>query len=291
MSMPNQAQLDQSWAHCHAVTQQRARNFYYGMKLTPEPKRSAMYAIYAWMRQADDLADEAGDAAEKVKTIDAFRADTLVAVDPQAEALPDGEIWPAVRATVIGHGIPHEYLHAMLDGQLVDQDRTRYHTFEELYDYCYKVASVVGLTCIEVWGYDGGAETRQLAEWRGVAFQLTNILRDVVEDAERDRVYLPSEMFDVYELNPAMFTLSGDQQDVVKGLGRVAERAVEYYRKSAPLDALVHRDGRPCLWAMTRIYRGLLTKIARDPGCVLRKRVRLSSLRKGLIALGATLRR
>lgn len=291
MSMPDQAQLDQSWAHCHAVAQQRARNFYYGMKLTPEPKRSAMYAIYAWMRQADDLADEAGDAAAKVKTIDAFRADTLMAVDPQAQTLPEGEIWPAVRATVIGHGIRHEYLHAMLDGQLVDQDRTRYRTFEALYDYCYKVASVVGLTCIEVWGYDGGEDTRQLAEWRGVAFQLTNILRDVVEDAQRDRVYLPSEMFDVYELNPSMFTLGGDQQDVAKGLGRVAERAVEYYRKSAPLDALVHRDGRPCLWAMTRIYRGLLNKIARDPACVLRKRIRLSSLRKGMIALGATMRR
>ncbi len=284
-------QLQQSWAFCHDVAQRRARNFYYGMRLTPEPKRSAMYAIYAWMRQADDLADDAGDEQAKREAIDQFRAQTLEAVNPAASML-DGQLWPAVRATVINHGIPHDYLHAMLDGQLLDQDETRYKTFDELYDYCYKVASVVGLTCIQVWGYEGGEETRQLAEWRGIAFQLTNILRDVLEDAERDRVYLPAEMFGVYELNPSMFTLGKPDAVVAAGLRAVADRAMDYYQRSAPLDRLIHPDGQACLWAMTTIYRGLLDKIVSDPARVLSaKRVRLSSLRKGMIALGATLRR
>jgi phytoene synthase len=216
----------------------------------------------------------------------------MAAVSADASAVPAGEIWPAMRRTVIDFAIPHQYLHAMLDGQLLDQGLARYKTFDELYDYCYKVASVVGLVCIEVWGYEGDEETRKLAEWRGIAFQLTNILRDVMEDAHRDRVYLPSEMFGVFELSPQMFTLGKPTDDVVGGLRQVANRAMDYYQRSAPLDGLVHPDGRACLWAMTGIYRGLLTKIVRDPSRVLSgKRIRLGSMRKAMIALGATLRR
>lgn len=278
--------LEGSRECCRRIAREQARNFYYGMKLVPEPKKSAMYALYAWMRQADDLADAEGELAAKRQALEAFRRETHTAIG--LSGAPSGAIWPAVRDMALVYTVPGDYFDAMVDGQLLDQSKTRYRTFEELYDYCYKVASVVGLCCIQVWGYDGGEETRKLAEWRGIAFQLTNILRDVMEDAERGRVYLPAEDFDVFELNPSMFTL-GKPQQIAPGLRKLADRARDYYEKSAPLDARVHRDGRPCLWAMTRIYRGLLDKILAEPSVVLRERVRLSSLHKAWIALRATL--
>ena len=248
-------------------------------------KRFAMYAIYAWMRLADDLADVAGDVAAKTRSLDKFREMTLAALE--GAELPQEKVWPAFIDTIKRYEIPRQYLADMIEGQLMDMRLHRYATFETLYDYCYKVASVVGLTCIEVWGYEGGAETRKLAEHRGIAFQLTNILRDVREDAQRDRVYLPAEDFVVFELTPSMF-LFGVQNDALEGLRKTVDRAAEYFEGSQPLDKLVHHDGKACLWAMTGIYRGLFEKIRRDPATVLRdKRIRLSSAHKGWIALRA----
>lgn len=283
--------LAESRQHCRQLSRERARNFYHGMKLVPEPKRFGMDALYAWMRQADDLADETGELDAKKRTLAEFLRLTDLATDPALQdmaKLPQGPLWPAVRDMVLTSHMPIEYLHQMIEGQLLDQHKTRYSSFEELYDYCYKVASVVGLACLQIWGYDGSEETRKLAEWRGIAFQLTNILRDVKEDALRDRVYVPAEDFHAFELNPVMFTL-GKPEDLRRGLQRVVDRAIEYYEKSAPLDERVHPDGRHCLWAMTEIYRGLLTKIERDPLVVLRKRVRLSGPHKILIALRAAI--
>lgn len=285
-----QQQLDASRAHCRELSRDRARNFYYGMKLVPEPKRSSMDALYAWMRLADDFADQPAPDAEKSAALTTFREQTHRAVDPalrRVDDLPPGRIWPAVRDMVLRHRLPLPYLDDMIEGQLLDQRKRRYATFDELYDYCYKVASVVGLSCIEIWGYRGGAETRQLSEWRGIAFQLTNILRDVLEDAHRDRVYVPADSLDLFELNPAAF-LMGDRRDAARAVTRLAERAADYYRKSEPLDAQIHPDGRPCLWAMTQIYRALLEKIRRQPHAVLSdQRVRLGSPRKAWIALRA----
>ncbi len=285
-----------SFAHCHEITRQRARNFYYGMKLTPEPKRSAMYALYAWMRQADDLADQPGPTGQKVERIEAFGRETharladqaTTAADPVANDQTAAQLfWPAFVDTVRRYRIPMHYLDAMVEGQIIDQQKTRYATFDELYDYCYKVASVVGLCCIEIWGYEGGEQTRQLSEWRGIAFQLTNILRDLREDAQRDRVYLPAELCQLHELNPAMFTVKV-QPELLKGVKELADRAASFYSRSAELDQHVHSDGRPCLTAMTQIYQGLLEKIRRAPHRVVDgHRVRLSAWRKGMIALRA----
>jgi phytoene synthase len=277
--------LADSNLHCHEVTRTRARNFYYGMKLTPEPKRTAMYAVYAWMRLADDLADEAGDDDAKAARLDQFRTETFAVLDGREPPLDP--VWPAIKRTVEHFEIPRQYLHDMIDGQLMDMAKRRYRTFEELYDYCYKVASVVGLTCIQIWGFDGKDETRQLAEWRGIAFQLTNILRDVLEDAQRDRVYLPAEDYGIFEVNPTMFELA-KSNDALVGIHKNIERAADYYRKSQPLDELIDSDGRACLWAMTKIYHGLFKKIQRQPSVVLSgRRVRLASVHKAWIAMRA----
>ena len=190
--------LARSFTYCKDVARSRARNFYYGIKVMPEPKRSAMHAVYAWMRAADDLADRADtDSAGPSKTtlIERFRQFTRDALDPSSPgtmgAVQDdtehAPMWPAVRKTFLDYRIPAGPLDDMIAGQLLDQHVTRYDTFAQLYDYCYKVASTVGLVCINVWGYDGSEATRKLAEERGIALQLTNILRDVVEDARGGR--------------------------------------------------------------------------------------------------------
>jgi len=286
MSSPS---IEASKLHCHRVVRKRARNFYYGLRLTPEPKRSALYAVYAWMRRADDLVDEHGSDEEKLERLAAFERQTRAALG--GGAMPPEPFWPAVAEAVERHAIPLEYLEQMIEGQRIDLRKRRYATFDELYDYCYKVASTVGLACIEIWGYAGEAETRRLAEWRGIAFQLTNILRDVREDAERDRVYLPAEDFDVHALTPSMF-LFGPQTDAMAGIRRMVQRAGDYYERSAALAERVDPAGRPCLWAMTSIYRGIFAKIQRRPASVLEQsRVRLTSWRKGLIALRASLGR
>ncbi|MCE9588960.1 MAG: phytoene/squalene synthase family protein [Planctomycetes bacterium] len=291
--------LDASRAHCREIVRLHARNFYYGMKLTPEPKRSAMYAIYAWMRAADDLADDAGTPAEKERRLDAFRRRTCLAVDPTAAPLDDdaahAPIWPAVRRAFIDYHVPLEHLHAMIDGQMLDQRMTRYTSYAELDDYCYKVAGVVGLVCIAIWGHDGGEEARRLAVVRGSALQLTNILRDVVEDAQRDRVYLPAEELVQYGYRtPDEFrdaVLSGQIDDRFDRLMRFqAGRARKFYEESSPLDAFIDPSCRACSWSIMRIYRGLLDKIEADPRRVLAGRVRLNKFTKVMIALRATMR-
>lgn len=279
-----------SRAHCRGVAQREARNFYHGMKLVPEPQRSAMFALYTWMREADDLADADAPIETKRQRLDRFREQTF-AIYEDADASPDGPMWPAVAELITRYRIDRQWLDDMIAGQLLDQEKTRYANFDELYDYCYKVASVVGLCCVQIWGCEGSEETRKLAEWRGIAFQLTNILRDILEDAGRDRVYLPAEDFDVFEVSPTMFTL-GKPPEVLPAIQKTIDRAVAYYEKSAPLDQLVHAPGRPCLFAMTNIYRGILTKIERDPAVVLSgKRVGLGKWRKGWIAMRASMMR
>lgn len=294
------ARLRASFEHCHQITRRRARNFYYGLKLLPEPKRSAMYAIYAFMRACDDLADglptsdHSRDGA--LRRIEQFREAMQHAIaDPDnADAtrleLPNGELWPAFRYVVRHYQIDPQHFHDMLAGQRQDLTRSRYDTFDELFEYCQKVASTVGLVCLSVWGHDGETQCKTLATYRGIAFQLTNILRDVREDAQRGRVYLPRN-----ELERFGYTADELKQGVTNHAFKrlmmyQIERAQNYYDMSAPLEQHLAPDSRATSWAMTGIYRGLLDRITRDPGRVLTERIHLSSMQKMSIALRGTWR-
>lgn len=286
------AELRDSFAHCHQVTRQRARNFYYGLKLLPEPKRSAMYAIYAFMRACDDLADgvPTSDHSREgaIRRIDNFHQQMQQAIEGQE--LPEGEPWPAFRYVVQRYGIDPRHFHDMLAGQRQDLVRTRYETFDDLFEYCQKVASSVGLVCLAVWGHDGDAQCKTLATYRGIALQLTNILRDVREDAQRGRVYLPQG-----DLRRFGYTDEELRRGVVNDAFRrlmmfQIERAQNYYDMSAPLEQHIAPDCRATSWAMTGIYRGLLDRITRDPGRALTQRIRLSSMQKMSIAMRAAWR-
>jgi phytoene synthase len=272
--------------HCRDVTRQRARNFYYGLKLTPEPRRSALYSIYAWMRRADDLVDSvAEETGGRRQALDAFREATVAALGGSCH--DDDPLWVALSDTASRYSVPAEAFHGVLDGQIEDLTGRRYETFEELRVYCEQVASTVGLICISIWGYQDPT-ARELAVARGIAFQLTNILRDYRQDYDAGRVYLPQEDFDQHRLTPTMLRKWDDPGRCRALILQQVQRAQSFYDRSAPLEGMITPSCRPTLWAMTTIYHGLLEKLRRAPKRIVSEnRLRLSSVHKGMIALRA----
>jgi phytoene synthase len=278
---------DEALRYCRDLTRRRARNFYYGLKLLPEPQRWALCAVYAWMRRADDLADGASrvDVELARRGIADFRRATADVFD--GGVVGDDAVLISLREVTALYPVRVEHFHAMLDGQLDDVSRCRYETFEDLRDYCYRVASTVGLICITIWGYRD-KRAPELAVDRGIAFQLTNVLRDFVEDHDAGRVYLPAEDFRRHGLEPAALRRWADgprcEQFMIEQIGR----AESYYRSSQPLDEMINPTCVPTLWAMTRIYHGLLEKMRKNPAqLVSGPRVRLTGTRKAMIALRA----
>src|SRR6266446_8273230 len=178
--------LAESYAFCRHVARSRAKNFYYSFILLPREQRNAMCAVYAFMRYCDDLSDEPGASLEPLER-------WRIALDHALAGQYDGHpTLPAFHDTVRRYRIPPQYFHEMIDGVSSDLHPRRIRTFEELYRYCYQVASVVGLTTIHIFGFED-PRALELAEKCGIAFQLTNIIRDVKEDEELGRVYLPDE--------------------------------------------------------------------------------------------------
>ena len=278
--------LDESRHYCEQLTQRAARNFYYGLKLLPEPKRSAMFAVYAYMRLVDDIADEddGRPVSARRAALEQWRARTHAALEGRQseddDSPDDHPVWPAFAATARRYRIPAQLFDDAISGQRQDLEPVAFDTFEPLCDYCYRVAGVVGLASIHVWGFDGGSHTESLAIDRGIAFQLTNVLRDLREDAGRGRVYLPRE-----EL--AAFGVEAEDLGAGRGGPKFREmmrfqidRARRHYEQSAALERRVTPDSRPTLVTMTEIYRKLLEKIAADPERVLNERVSLSMLSK-----------
>ena len=193
-------------------------------------------------------------------------------------------VWPAFHHTVRRFGIPHQYFREMIDGVASDLEPRRFETFDELYRYCYQVASVVGLTTIHIFGFDTRSAL-PLAEKCGVAFQLTNILRDIREDAERGRIYLPAEDLDRFGVTEDDLR-SGNRSEAFLRLMRFeGQRARAYYDESRPLLDLIHPRSRSSLWALISIYSRLLERIESSNYDVFARRVRLSTWEKSWIVM------
>ncbi len=259
--------VEQSYAWSTGVARSQAKNFYYSFLLLPAPQRRAMCAIYAFMRYCDDLSDDES-IVDRVAAIARWRTDLESALAGQAS---DHPLWPAFIDSVTRYKIPHEYFFDMIDGVSSDLVPRNIRTFEELYDYCYHVASVVGLTIIHIFGFDD-PRALDLAEKCGIAFQLTNILRDIREDAEKHRVYLPAEDLDRFGVNPSTFQPVRAFHEL---MAFEARRAREYYDQSAPLVDLVAPSSRPSLRALIAIYSRLLDRIVASHYDVLSKRIRV----------------
>jgi 15-cis-phytoene synthase len=274
--------LTESYAVCQRAARQAASNFYFSFLLLPPEKRRGMWALYAFLRHVDDLAD---DTSCDIPGRQAALVELRKQLD---EALAGSSSEPILRAladTVRRYQIPTAYLTAAIDGVEMDLSGVRFETYDDLELYCYRVASVVGLACIHIWGFRG-AEAVEPARKCGLAFQLTNILRDVREDAEHGRVYLPCA--DLRQFGYAPNDLL--QGEIDERFHRLMQfeiaRAEQLYAAAAPLEGYLDRDGRRVFRAMSDTYRKLLEKIKRRPTDVFRHRIRLNRWEK--LRIGAT---
>ena len=272
------AAVKNSYRYCRKVAKERAKNFYYAFRLLDPMQRDSMCAVYAFMRHCDDLSDDpdSKDKSQVLQSISLWRMDLDNSLKGR---LAENPIWPAFCDTVQRYSIPHRFFHEMIDGILSDIEPHEMETWEELYRYCYQVASVVGMTIIHIFGFDS-VRALLLAEKCGVAFQLTNILRDVREDAELGRVYLPSEDLMRFGVSPDDLK-AGERTDAfLRLMDFEAARARSYYEESRPLIAMVDRRSRSSLWVLMTIYSRLLDKIRATNYDVLTHRVSLSTWEK-----------
>jgi 15-cis-phytoene synthase len=276
----------EAYAVCRTIAQREAKNFYYSFRVLPEHKRNAMCAVYAFMRRADDISDDeslpiAERRAVMSRWLEAWREARRsgVSVDPVFVALND---------TQKKFVIPDALLEELVQGTTMDlEPRAQtenqlqtYATFEELYRYCYLVASVVGLVCIRIFGYtDPRAES--FAEETGIAFQLTNILRDVKEDVERGRIYLPLDLLhefgvsvDRVKMLATGAAMEANERTLLRALGA---RAEAYYTSADRLLPLIDADSRAALWVLVTIYHRLLLKIFDANGDVFTHRISVST--------------
>ena len=270
--------LDYSYAFCRRIARTRARNFYYSFILLPSEQKNAMCAVYAFMRFCDDISEGQGAS---IQAIEEWRSQLASALEGRYS---DHPVWPAFHDTVKRYRIPHHYFHEMIDGVSSDLQPRQIQTFDELYRYCYQVASVVGLTTIHIFGFDS-TDALALAEKCGIAFQLTNVLRDVREDAGNHRIYIPAEDIQRFRAD-----LQSYDQRFIDLMRFESHRARSYYAESRPLINLVHKRSRSSLWALVEIYSRLLDRIERSNFDVLSHRIRVPTWRKMAIVAQATLR-
>ena len=274
--------LGQSYSWCERVARRAAKNFYPAFRLLPGPQRRAMCALYAFLRIADDLADSEEPVEQRRVALQQLRGDLHRSLQGAVPHI----LFPAVCDTLARCRIPPRLLEEALDG--VEQDLTKccYANYEELSRYCYLVAGTVGLCCIRIWNYHG--ETgREAAEAAGRALQLTNILRDVGEDARQGRIYLPADEMARFGVNTEDIR-EERRTDSFRALMRFqAERAYTQYEAALPLMPLLPAPGRAVFQVLTGTYRALLDEIVRRDYDVFSSRVRLPRWFKVWLAVRA----
>jgi len=271
---------------CSRLTRQSRSNFYYAFLSLPRPKRDALYAVYAFCRTVDDIADLEGDRGESPASQRArlvrWRDDVAACYAPDLE--PEHPIARRLAAAVRTYGIPRHALEAIIDGVEMDLDGVTYEKADDLYPYCYRVASAVGLCCIEVFGYTD-PRARDYAVNLGMALQLTNIIRDVGADARAGRVYLPQEDLRAFGVTADDLRLGHYTEAFVRLMAHASARAREFYR--AARDAFPLPDARSLVAAeiMGQIYFALLEEIEARRFRVFGERVALPAHRKVAIAI------
>jgi phytoene synthase len=328
-------ELEQAYEHCEAVTREQAANFFYGIRLLARERRRSMCAVYAFARRIDDIGDGALAREQKLRALE-LEARALAAITPSGDGAGHGErpafgglaaatngasgaedrVMLALADSQRRFSLPGDALGELIEGVRMDVTGTTYESFDELVVYCRRVAGAIGRVCLAIFGLRGeaageGASAQRLADDLGVALQLTNILRDVREDAENGRVYLPAEDLRRFgvgaatdrpsgETAPAQLlgalerasgaraqTTGADAEDLqrLSALMRFqCERAAQWFDRGLTLTALLDRRSGACVLAMAGIYRRLLGRIDAHPEEAMRRRVSLPAHEKAWVA-------
>ena len=285
-------------ACCAAIVRAKARNFYYGMRLTPPDRRVHLYACYAWMRHADDCIDQAPDEASRRVALEQLAARTHGALSGAANRPDDTDFWPVFRSAIRTCSIEPRLILEMIEGMREDVDHQGYDTLDDLLRYCYRVGGTVGEVCVTIWGVKDPVrrdEAMRMAAMRGIAFQLTNILRDIGVDARggeeeaSPRCYVPRAVLARHGLDQDSLLAWRSDAACRAATAELIAMARERYDASGELDGLVAPACAGSLWAMTAIYRRVLASIASDPRLCVRGRARVTTVAKAAVMARAWL--
>ena len=271
-------ELELAYSHCQRVTRENARNFYYTFRPMPYEKRRAMYAVYAYCRLCDDIADGELPLESKYRGFEEVRRN-LQADEPSGE---DAAMYRALHDTARQFDIPYRYFEEILEGVEIDMVKSRFANFDELREYCYKVASVVGLVCIRIFGFED-PKAKEYAVEMGLAMQLTNILRDVKEDAERGRVYIPQDEMSRFSYTEAELERGAITDGFRSLMAYQADRARRYFDSSRRLFPLISSDARACPELMHATYGSILKRIEQSGYNVFERRIGLNRGEKLLL--------
>jgi len=265
--------------YCQDKAAKSGSSFYYSFLFLPPQQKQAIMALYAFCREVDDVVDECSDPNVARIKLQWWRSEI-----PKAfEGTPSHPVVQALQTSVNNFNLPQEHFIEIIDGMQMDLEQNRYRDFSQLSLYCYRVASVVGLMAAEIFGFQN-RKTLDYAHNLGTAFQLTNILRDVREDAMRGRIYLPLEELEQFGVNEQDL-LQGNQTDQVTELMKFqAQRARDYYQKAFELLPVEDRFSQRSGLIMAEIYLTTLEEIEKDNYQVLQQRTSLPPLRKLWIA-------
>ena len=275
------ATLGEAYAWCKAYTKERAKNFYYAFAILPERKRNAIYAAYTFSGYVDDIADELTDRAEQEREIAGARARLRDCYDGRRQ----GPLFTALGGAVDAFDIPRDFFEELVNGVEMDFTINRYATWEDLYGYCYRVASMVGLICTSVFGTKEHRHARDFAIDLGIALQIVNIMRDVAEDAARGRVYFPADELAAHGLTDADILACRYDERFAAMMRAQGERAHAYFRSGKRLLPLLDLRSRMCVNVLQGVYAGILERIEARDYDVLSERVGLSG-REKLMAIG-----
>jgi len=273
--------IEESYRYCSKVARSQAKNFYYSFLFLPERKRQGISAVYAFMRVTDDIADNPSSLDSKKESLNLWKNKIQNFVNRSDLSHP---VFPALKDTLEYFQIPDQYLFELIEGVHMDLLPRRFSNFEDLYPYCYKVASVVGLVCLHIFGFKD-KEALVHAEACGIAFQLTNILRDLREDAQMGRIYLPLKDLERFGYTEREL-MDGRLNRAFQNLMQFeVERTEEYYKKAEPLIHYIDPDSRHALRVMIAIYYEILTKIKKKDYDTLSQRISLSPWEKARIII------
>ena len=285
--------VHESYEECHRITKDANSSFYPAFFLMPKPKRDGIVALYAFMRLIDDVSDEGADLAAKQRGLAKWRAALDQAITKQQQVV-DGsaaiaspfaglkgaaQILPALVDTIERYKMPSRYLHDLISGAEMDLTVQSYPSFERLKEYCYRVAGTVGLTCTHIFGFHD-FRALEFAEKLGLAFQLTNIIRDVQEDYKLGRVYLPEEDLAHYRVTQEDLGRNETSLGMRELLRFEAERAWKLYEEGSQLLGMIEEDSRATLWLLVHTYSSLLARIEFVDFDVFGGRVRLTKAEK-----------